>query len=133
MKKLHRFLFEISVIVIIIAYFFSTLWLIPWMLFGLIYQLISWISLDWLLTPFLFISILSIILFWIIIVRWKSNTIKSILGQDLTLIIIGLPFSNTFLSLFKLDIDGGLAFPLPMILIAVLTFLIVQINHLRKF
>jgi hypothetical protein len=133
MKKLHRFLFEISVIVTIIAYFFSTLWLIPWMLFGLIYQPISWISLDWLLTPFLFISILSIILFWIIIVRWKSKTIKSILGQDLTLIIIGLPFSNTFLSLFKLDIDGGLAFPLPMILIAVLTFLIVQINHLRKF
>jgi len=133
MKKLHRFLFEISVIVIIIAYFFSTLWLIPWMLFGLIYQPISWISLDWLLTPFLFISILSIILFWIIIVRWKSKTLKSILGQDLTLIIIGLPFSNTFLSLFKLDIDGGLAFPLPMILIAVLTFLIVQINHLRKF
>ena len=133
MKKLHRFLFEISVIVIIIAYFFSTLWLIPWMLFGLIYQPISWISLDWLLTPFLFISILSIILFWIIIVRWKSKTIKSIIGQDLNLIIIGLPFSNTFLSLFKLDIDGGMAFPLPMILVAGLTFLIVQINHLRKF
>jgi hypothetical protein len=132
MKRIHRLILELSVILSIIAYFFSTLWLIPWMIFGLLYQPISWISLDWLLTPFLFITIISFLLFWSVIFRWKSKSLKSIILQDIVLIIIGLPFSNTFLSAFKLDIDGGLSFPIPLILISLLTFLIVQVNHWRK-
>ncbi len=132
MKHIHRLILELSVILSIIAYFFSTLWLIPWMIFGLLYQPISWISLDWLLTPFLFITIISFLLFWSVIFRWKSKSLKSIILQDIVLIIIGLPFSNTFLSAFKLDIDGGLSFPIPLILISLLTFLIVQVNHWRK-
>jgi hypothetical protein len=132
MKFNHRLILELSVIISIITYFFSTLWLIPWMIFGLLYQPISWISLDWLLTPFLFITIISLFLFWYIIFKRKSKTFKSIIGQDLILIVIGLPFSNTFLSVFKLDVDGGLTYPMPFVLIAVLTFLIVQINHRRK-
>lgn len=132
MKRIHRLILELSVILSIIAYFFSTLWLIPWMIFGLLYQPISWISLDWLLTPFLFITIISFLLFWSVIFRWKSKSLKSIILQDIVLIIIGLPFSNTFLSAFKLEIDGGLSFPIPLILISLLTFLIVQVNHWRK-
>jgi hypothetical protein len=132
MKHIHRLILELSVILSIIAYFFSTLWLIPWMIFGLLYQPISWISLDWLLTPFLFITIISFLLFWSVIFRWKSKSLKSIILQDIVLIIIGLPFSNTFLSAFKLEIDGGLSFPIPLILISLLTFLIVQVNHWRK-
>jgi hypothetical protein len=31
-----------------------------------------------------------------------------------------------------LDTDGGLSFPIPLILISMLTFLIVQVNHWRK-
>jgi hypothetical protein len=132
MKRIHRLILELSVILSIIAYFFSTLWLIPWMIFGLLYQPISWISIDWLLTPFLFITIISFLLFWSVIFRWKSKSLKSIILQDIVLIIIGLPFSNTFLSAFKLDVDGGLSFPIPLILISLLTFLIVQVNHWRK-
>ena len=132
MKKSHRILFELSVVVAIIVYFFSKLWLIPWIIFGLLYQPISWISLDWLLTPFLFISLISIFVFWFVIFKWKSKFFKSIIYQNLILIFIGVPFSNTFLSVFKLDVDGGLSFPIPLILMTLLTFVLVQINHWRK-
>lgn len=132
MKQTRRFLIEFGVILSVVGYFYSTLWLIPWMIFGLLYQPISWISLDRLLTPFLFITIISFLLFWIVIFRWKSKSLKSIILQDIVLIIIGLPFSNTFLSAFKLDVDGGLSFPIPLILISMLTFLIVQVNHWSK-
>ena len=132
MKRIHRLILELSVVATIVAYLMSTFWLIPWMIFGLLYQPISWISLDWLLTPFLFITIISFLLFWSVIFRWKSKSLKSIILQDIVLIIIGLPFSNTFLSAFKLDTDGGLSFPIPLILISMLTFLIVQVNHWRK-
>jgi hypothetical protein len=132
MKRIHRLILELSVITTIVIYLMSTLWLIPWMIFGLLYQPISWISLDWLLTPFLFISIISVFIFWYVIFKWKSKVIKSLIYQNIVLIIIGVPFSNTFLTVFKLDVDGGLSFPIPLILISILTFLIVQINHWRK-
>ncbi len=132
MKPNHRLILELSVIATIVIYLMSTLWLIPWMIFGLLYQPISWISLDWLLTPFLFISIISVFIFWYVIFKWKSKVIKSLIYQNIVLIIIGVPFSNTFLTVFKLDVDGGLSFPIPLILISFLTFFIVQINHWRK-
>ncbi len=132
MKRIHRLILELSVFAAIFAYLMSTLWIIPWMIFGLLYQPISWISLDWLLTPFLFITIISFILFWVVIFKWKSNFFKSLIYQNILLIFIGVPFSNTFLSAFKLDVDGGLSFPIPLILISLLTFLIVQVNHWRK-
>jgi len=132
MKRIHRLILELSMIISILAYFFSTLWLIPWMIFGLLYQPISWISLDWLLTPFLFISIISVFIFWYVIFKWKSKVIKSLIYQNIVLIIIGVPFSNTVLNVFKLDVDGGLSFPIPLILISFMTFLLVQVNHWRK-
>lgn len=132
MKRIHRLILELSVFAAIFAYLMSTLWIIPWMIFGLLYQPISWISLDWLLTPFLFISIISVFIFWYVIFKWKLKVLKSLIYQNLILIFIGVPFSNTFLSAFKLDVDGGLSFPIPLILISLLTFLIVQVNHWRK-
>lgn len=132
MKRIHRLILELSVIATIVAYLMSTLWIIPWMIFGLLYQPIIWISLDWLLTPFLLITIISFLTFWKVIFNWKSKVLKSLIYQNFILILIGVPFSNTFLSLFKLDIDGDLRFPIPLILITLLTFVIVQINHWRK-
>ena len=127
-----RIFYEIGILLILLFFIISTLWIIPMMLFGLIYQPIIWFGLEKIISPIILISIFFVLICRIIIYNRKVKSIKDLAIQDLILIVIGVPFSNSFLSLFKLDVDSGLRFPYPLIYICILTALLIQLNHTLK-
>ena len=133
LNLIKRLFYEISVLLILLFFIKSTLWIIPMMLFGLIYQPIIWFGLEKIISPIILISIFFVFICRKIIYKRKVKSIKDLAIQDLILIVIGVPFSNSFLSLFNLDVDSGLRFPYPLIYICILTVLVNQLNHYFKF
>jgi hypothetical protein len=133
LNLIKRLFYEISVLLILLFFIKSTLWIIPMMLFGLIYQPIIWFGLEKIISPKILISIFFVFICRKIIYKRKVKSIKDLAIQDLILIVIGVPFSNSFLSLFNLDVDSGLRFPYPLIYICILTVLVIQLNHYFKF
>lgn len=132
LNLIKRLFYEIGVLLILLFFIISTLWIIPMMLFGLIYQPIIWFGMEKIISPTIFISIFFFFICRLIIYKRKVKSIKDLAIQDLILIVIGVPFSNSFLSLFNLDVDSGLRFPYPLIYICILTALVIQLNHILK-
>ena len=133
LNLIKRLFYEISVLLILLFFIKSTLWIIPMVLFGLIYQPVIWFGMEKIISPIILIPIFFVLICWIIIYKRKVKSIKDLAIQDLILIVIGVPFSNSFLSLFNLDVDSGLRFPYPLIYICILTVLVNQLNHYFKF
>ena len=126
-----RALYEVAVLLVIVGYLFSILWVIFYILFGWLYQPFKWVDLDRYLTASIYYSLIAFGIVWMV-VRRKARTFLQLVLQDVLIIAVGVPGMNMFLSLFEWDIDGKLGYPYQVILISALTFLLVQINHFRK-